>query len=221
MLISDNFVVVFPDGLHNVWNDGRAGDPRIGNIDDVRFIDNIVEFLTERLHIDANRVYAGGYSMGGMMAYRLGCELSSRFAGIASVASTMPTYLIQSCTDTDPIPLIVFQGTDDPVIPWTGVQGAYLSAAQTIGFWGNHNGCVPDFDLEAMPDGETNDYTRVVRQKLSGCSADMTLYGIYFGGHTWPGHPFSASIQLGGTTLDIDATQLMWEFFRDHPKAAD
>ena len=50
------------------------------------------------------------------------------------------------------------------------------------------------------------------------CAADVVVYGIYFGGHTWPGHAFAAGPQLGQTTLDIDATALTWEFFEAHPK---
>jgi poly(3-hydroxybutyrate) depolymerase len=128
----------------------------------------------------------------------------------------MPAYLIPICTDTVPIPLIVFQGTDDAVIPWTGVPSAYLSAAQTIGYWGNHNHCTGEFVVESMPNTDPADYTVVMRQVLTECEADMTLYGIYFGGHTWPGHPLDPSLQLGQTTNDIDATALTWEFFEAH-----
>ncbi len=212
----ENFVAVYPDGVNNVWNDGRIGDPRVGDIDDVRFLDSVVQFMESALHIDPQRVYAAGYSMGGMMAYRLGCELPDRFAAVASVASTMPVYLISACTATAPIPVIVFQGTDDPVVPWTGVQNGYLSAAQTIGFWGNHNHCSGDFALENLRDTVPDDYTRVLRQRLNGCAADVVLYGIYFGGHTWPGHPINAAFPLGQTTRDIDATAVMWDFFKQH-----
>lgn len=211
-----NFIVVYPDGINNAWNDGRTGDPRIGVVDDVRFLDGVVRFMEQGLNIDPLRVYAAGYSMGGMMSFRVGCELPHRFAAVASVASTMPAYLLDTCSGTPAIPVMVFQGTDDPVIPWAGVPAAYLSAAQTIGFWGSHNTCDPDFAVESLPDITPEDYTLVIRQQLSGCAADMVLYGVYFGGHTWPGHPFNASFQLGQTTHDIDASALMWEFFSTH-----
>jgi polyhydroxybutyrate depolymerase len=150
-----------------------------------------------------------------MMAYRLGCELPSVFAAVGSVASTMPIYLLPSCNNSAPVPVIVFQGTDDGVIPWTGVQGAYLSAAQTVGFWGNHNACTDELTIEMMPDtvSTPDDFTLVVRQEVIGCAADVVVYGVYFGGHTWPGHPLNAP-QLGQTTLDVDATALTWEFFK-------
>lgn len=216
----EKFIVVYPDGVNNVWNDGRIGDPRISAVDDVRFLEGVIRFMEQRLNIDLSRVYAAGYSMGGMMSYRLGCELPYRFAAVASVASTMPVYLIDRCTGTAPIPVLVFQGTEDPVVPWVGIPSGYLSAAQTIGFWGVHNGCTIDFAIEPLPDAVPEDYTLVMRQQLTTCVADVALYGIYFGGHTWPGHPFNASVQLGQTTRDIDATALIWEFFSSHVNSA-
>lgn len=216
----ENFVVVYPNGVRGAWNDGRAPDSD-NNDDDVRFLGDMVTFMKEQLNIDAGRVYATGYSMGGMMSYRLGCELSDVFAAVGSVASTMPYYLLEACSSAPPIPVVVIQGTDDPIVPWMGINGAYLSAAQTIGYWGNHNKCTPQFELETLPDAVPDDYTRVVRQALPGCAADFVLYSVYFGGHTWPSHPIQASIQLGATSQDIDATQILWDFFKAHPKAAD
>lgn len=216
----EGFIVAYPDGVNNVWNDGRFGDPRIGEVDDLRFLSDIVDVITTELNVDPDRVYAAGFSMGGMMSFRAGCELPDLFAAIGSVASTMPMYLISACNNAPPIPVIVFQGTDDPVIGWTGISGAYLSAAQTLGYWGGHNQCTPTVTLERMPDGDIEDYTAVIRQELVGCEADVTVYGIYFGGHTWPGHPINAT-QLGSTSRDIDATALLWEFFKDHPKVSE
>jgi polyhydroxybutyrate depolymerase len=43
---------------------------------------------------------------------------------------------------------------------------------------------------------------------------EALLYAVIGGGHTWPGAedaPF-----LGMTTHEIDATELMWEFFEAH-----
>lgn len=217
----DNFVVAYPDGYRSVWNDGRAADRYVDtSIDDVQFLSDVIGFLKIKLNIDAQRVYAAGYSMGGMMSYRLACDLDQQVAAIASVASTMPIYLLSHCNNTPPLPVIVFQGTDDPIIPWTGIPNGYLSAVQTLGFWRSHNQCHTDFTIDALPDTDTTDLTRVMRQTLTGCAADVVLYSIYLGGHTWPGHAFSAGIDLGLTSQDIDATALIWQFFQDHPKAA-
>ena len=188
-------------------------------MNDVQFLDDVVMFMEQSLHIDAQRVYAAGYSMGGMMAYRLACELPNRFAAVASVASTMPDYLIETCTGTPPIPVIVFQGTDDPVVPWTGIAGGYLSAAQTIGFWGNHN----QLHAAISPSKRCrtpipSDYTLVMRQHVDAaapptwCSTAFTSAGI-------PGPDTRSTCRrLGRRRRDIDATAVMWDFFNAHPK---
>src|SRR5579871_6831850 len=193
----EDFVVIYPDGIDTAWNDGRPYAPGTTAPDDVTFLDNAVTFMRARLAIDPARVYATGYSRGGMMAYRLGCEEPGIYAAVGVVASTMPAYLTPNCADTAPIPVIVFQGTDDPIVPWMGIQDSYLSAAQTIGFWGNHNHC-SDFTVTNLPDSTPSDHTLVMRQSLTGCAADMVLYGVYWGGHTWPGHPIQGlEDQLG------------------------
>ena len=47
----------------------------------------------------------------------------------------------------------------------------------------------------------------------------MLLYKVEGGGHSWPGSEFSVSIAsiVGETTDEIDANELMWEFFMEHP----
>src|SRR5690606_3477839 len=81
---AENFIMVYPNGVNRVWNDARIGDSRVGNINDVGYISSVIDYLTETLNIDAARVYATGHSMGGMFAFRLGCELQDKIAAVAS-----------------------------------------------------------------------------------------------------------------------------------------
>lgn len=212
----EKFVVVYPDGINRVWNDGRIGDARIGNIDDVDFMTQIIDFVSEKLPVEG--VYVTGYSMGGMLSFRLACELPDKIHAIASVASTFPEYLLSTCRNTDPVPVLIIQGTDDPVVPWVGIRGGYLSAANSLTYWANHNNCSTESGIGVQDDTDSNDHTRVLQQGFSECEgdADVTLYGVIFGGHTWPGRPFEAPFELGLTSADIDATQVIWEFFSAH-----
>lgn len=218
----NGFVVIYPDGLGSIWNDGRVGDSRVGSQDDVKFIGRAISFMLQGLNIDPAKVYATGYSMGGMMSYRLACALPARIAAIASVASTFPEYLLADCDKTPPIPVLVIQGTDDPVVPWVGARGGYLSAINTLIFWQDHNGCQTKNELETVDDVDPEDGTRVIVEGYTDCkdSADVQIYGVFNGGHTWPGHPIEAPFDLGRTSLDIDATHIISEFFREHVKGA-
>lgn len=217
----ENFIIVYPNGVNRVWNDARVGDSRVGNIDDVGYISSVIDYLSETLNIDEARVYATGHSMGGMFAFRLGCELQDKIAAIASVASTLPEYLLPACVNAAPIPVLVIQGTDDEVIPWSGIPGngrGYLSALNTMRFWVVHNECSVDGEFTTEPDRDRNDGTRVMVERYTDCTdgADVTLYGVYHGGHTWPGHPITAGNEIGVTSMDIDATRITWEFFQQY-----
>jgi polyhydroxybutyrate depolymerase len=212
------FIVIYPDGYNRIWNDGRPPDPRVGPVDDVAYLADVIQSLQGALNIDPARVFATGYSAGGMMAFRLGCELPDMIAAIAPVATTFPQYLVSNCQGTPPLPVMIIQGTDDPVIPWVGYQGGYLSVGQSLEYWGNHNGCAETSPQILLPDVEASDGTLVVFESRADCSddAEVQLYGIYHGGHTWPGHPLQAPFELGLTSLDIDATQVIWDFFSQY-----
>ena len=59
----------------------------------------------------------------------------------------------------------------------------------------------------------------VVRRAYTGCAGDaaVVLYTIRGGGHTWPGGGPLPEWFVGTTSSSIDASSLMWEFFREHP----
>src|SRR5437762_44127 len=87
------FIVAYPDAINNKWDIIFSHSP----IDDVGFINALVDTLMARYHIDTTRVYATGMSMGGFMTYRVGCELAERFAAIASVAGPTTDSVLISC----------------------------------------------------------------------------------------------------------------------------
>lgn len=213
-------IVVYPDGINRAWNDGRTGDPRIGNVNDLGFTAYIIDSLVEALNIDPDQVYATGHSMGGMFSFRLACELSDQVAAVASVASTMPRYLLSSCEDSPAVPVMIVQGTDDSVVPWMGYENGYLSARDSVIYWARHNGCEESSGLVMEADVDPDDGTLVVSEKRTACDngADVTLYGIVYGGHTWPGHVIAAPFELGLTGMDIDATHVIYDFFSTHPR---
>ncbi len=214
----EGFIVIYPDGINNVWNDGRVGDPRVTTQDDVGFISGTIDFLLSVLKIDPKQIYVTGYSMGAMLSYRLACQLPDKIAAIAPVASTFPEYLVNTCNGTPAVPVHVIQGTDDPIVPWAGVQGGYLSEQQTVAYWSQHNGCQTAQGITMLGDTAPQDGTRVIDDNYTDCTnnADVQFESIFHGGHTWPGHLFDVSIDLGMTSMDIDATQVIWHFFQAH-----
>ncbi|MCA0454356.1 MAG: hypothetical protein LCI00_10315 [Chloroflexi bacterium] len=207
----EGLLVAYPDAISNAWNDGR-GDG-VSEINDLGYLEHIIDSVAEKADIDRTRVYATGFSRGAMMAYRLICNYPTQFAGIAAVASTFPTYLISECQNAPPVPVMMVQGTDDPIIPWTGIPRGYLSAMNSLRFWAQHNRCSTAGPIKEAVDLSPLDGTRLLIQTASKCVQPTVLYGVFNGGHTWPGHPIQAGMELGLTSTDFDVAVTMWAFF--------
>jgi polyhydroxybutyrate depolymerase len=218
------FIVCYPDGLNGLWNaaDGATRD----SADDVGFIRSLIETLSNAYRIDPARVFATGMSIGGALCQRLGLELSDKIAAIGPVAGPMGEPLASEQPTMLPVGVIAFHGTADHTVPFEGGPVAQastpvLSAEDMARRWAEINGC-PNLPVsDTLPDVDPSDGTRVRRETFAPCNdgSDVVLYVIQNGGHTWPGVDESLVRQHGGkTTHDISATQLIWEFFQDHPR---
>lgn len=219
------FVVVYPNGTGKnnllVWNSGGFHGPRVKELpDDVAFVKAILDDLPKVVKVDPKRIYATGMSNGGMMCYRLAAELSERIAAIASVGGTMA---VEKCDPRRPMPVIHFHGTEDTLVPFKGPDArtpkflTFLSVEETIRVWAKIDGCPPNPRVVEMPN--TADDGTTVTKKTYGPGrggAEVVLFTIQGGGHTWPGRSWLVP-WLGKTTRDISANDLMWEFFERHP----
>ena len=213
------FIVVYPSGVSGrgprAWRAG--GGP--GQVTDVRFIADLIDTLRARYNIDSTRIYANGLSNGGGMAFVLSCTLSDRIVAIGVVA---PAIFLRwsACVDHRPVPMIAFHGTGDPAVPYGGgtswvTPERFPSILSWTASWARRNGCGPDpVDSAVAAD--------VTRREYTSCAdeAAVVLYTILGGGHTWPGGGPLPEWFAGRTTRSIDASSLMWAFFRAHPLRA-
>jgi polyhydroxybutyrate depolymerase len=221
------FLAVYPSGTGRnpnwlTWNGGSCcGDAMRQNIDDVGFIRALLDDLAGEAEIDVNRVYATGMSNGGMMAYRLACELSDRFAAIASVSGPMT---VDTCRPTRPVSILHFHGTADEFAPYNGGRGPkslleteFRSVDFSVRRWIDANGCPRD-PIEAVI-FEPEDALRIEKQCWGPGEegSEVVLYTIRGGGHTWPGRvPLAA--YLGPAATAISANDILWEFFQRHSR---
>lgn len=227
----ENFIIVYPDGFEKHWNDGRGlsqYSAQTQNVDDVGFISALIDHLSAELNIDAKRIYVTGISNGGMMSHRLGCELSQKIAAISPVASNIPVNMASVWAPPRPVPLLIINGTEDPLVPWAGGDihfgkaklGQALSVADTVKFWVTNNKCTSVPLVTQLPDKDTSDGTRVQREIYGGCEngAEVVLYAVEGGGHTWPGGlQYLPELVIGRTSRDFDASEVIWQFFKEHP----
>jgi polyhydroxybutyrate depolymerase len=117
-------------------------------------------------------------------------------------------------------------------VPWNGGElprkfgakgGRVISVHDTIEFWRKHNGCSTSAREIALPDRDPGDGTRVMQTQYGSCkdNAQVMLLAVEGGGHAWPGAPERPKIAriVGRTSRDIDASEMIWEFFSRHPGA--
>lgn len=213
-MISDKegFIVAYPDAVEYAWNDGRGDEVSV--IDDVGYLAHLIDSVANKANIDRSRVYVAGYSRGGMMSFRLGCALPKQIAALASVASTFPVFVLKECQNTPPKPVMIIQGTDDPVVPWMGAEGGLYSAAESLRYWSEHNRCTALGPILEAGDQDPLDGTRLMTQEGVKCKQPVRLYGVFHGGHTWPGHPFNVDFDIGLTSMDFNASAAIWDFFK-------
>jgi len=213
----NGFLVVYPSG---------TGFPRIFPMEgaalaaDVKFISDLIDALEARYAIDPKRIYVDGFSNGGGMAFALSCALPDRIAAVGMVAGAQ--LLPWSwCTDPRPMPMIAFHGTADPIIPYAGgttwkspTRVPFPGVRQWTENWARRNRC----GAQAV---ETSVAAHVVRFEYAHCADDaaVVLYSVGGGGHSWPGGKAIAPWWVGPTSPEVDATRLIWAFFREHPLA--
>jgi polyhydroxybutyrate depolymerase len=216
------FIVVYPAGRGaffgtytrgaSVWPAGPRSLPQ-----DVRFISDLIDKFEADYSIDPSRIYADGMSNGGGMAFLLSCKLSDRIAAVGIVSGALPGTL-EECGDSRPVPTIAFHGTADKVAPFLGgkspiAPGLFPSIPDWTARLASRNQCKGD-------GSDTRISPQVRRLAYTNCAenADVVLYTIQGGGHSWPGGKPLPEWIFGRTTSEISASRVMWEFFVQHPR---
>jgi polyhydroxybutyrate depolymerase len=219
----EHFISVYPNGSGRLgdklltWNSGNCcGYALDQKIDDVEFIRALIDKMLATYPIDAKRIFVTGMSNGAMISYRLGCELSDKIAAIAPVSGALNI----DCKPSQPLSVIAFHGTGDQHVPYNGGAGTKSidphprtdqSVAYAMTFWSERDGC------NATP--KRDERGNIVHDTYTNCAnkTGVELYTIKGGGHAWPGG-VRGSFLGDAPTQDISATDLMWEFFKQHSK---
>jgi polyhydroxybutyrate depolymerase len=222
----EGFIAVYPNGtgaragaMMLTWNTWRCcGAALDNNVDDVAFVRALVEAVARAYPVDRKRIYATGLSNGGMLAYRVGCELGDMFAAIAPVAGALNSF---DCATGPPVSVIVFHGTADKHVRFEGGTPAsafdrHVRADNGVQFafdaWKRRDKC------EGEPVRERKGHVlHTSLQCVDGTAVE--LYAIEGGGHAWPGG--QKGIRFGNVdvpTTEISATDVMWDFFARHPR---
>ncbi len=217
-----NFMVAYPAGSGRIptWNAGKCcGYAERNQVDDVGFVRAMIDDIRQKAKVDNARIYVTGMSNGAMMAYKLACEMGDVFAAFAPVAGAMN---LEVCAPEGRPSAIIFHAIDDKHVPFMGGQAeeglrAALgkdpkpdsSVADAMQFWLQHTYCrqFPEKTIES-------DYEDTIYFCAEG--RHVRLIALTGGGHTWPGS--TKAWQGGDTPLpNVEATQMIWDFFNAHP----
>ena len=199
---SENFIVVYPQGattasLSSHWNVG--GWTSKSTIDDLDFVDTIIRLVEDKIEIDETRIYSSGMSNGGYMGYHLACNLSSKFAAIASVTGSMTNGTYDDCNPMHPTPILQIHGLLDFVVPYDGNAGS-KSIPDVIDYWVNYNSCGDDPDTIIKYDN----YSLVSYETYIKCINNVNVKLILHPemGHDWP----------TTQSYNVNASSEIWDF---------
>jgi polyhydroxybutyrate depolymerase len=251
----EGFIVVYPEGTgidllgkhFGSWNAGRCCNPAMNNrVDDVGFIDKMIDKLSSDFNINAKMIYATGFSNGGMMSFRLACELSDKIAAVAPSGSAGN---FDACQPLRKVPILYIQGKQDPCSPYEGgicggCANEYisklgipvkntgkwdcLSIPEYIKGWAERNGCSDNIKITYQNGG-----AQCATYQECDEHSDITSCVIDEHGHTWAGKktygtdacnnfPNSKACTIwkkgvGPLSQDLIANDQIWKFFKTHP----
>lgn len=201
---NENFIVVYPQAVLRekgdvYWEPGDTGSENITE-NDSYFTKQLITDLNNNYNVDLSRVYATGYSNGGMMAYSLACSGSDFIAAVGIMSGIM---LTETCEANEQTSVIHFHGAGDEVLPLDG-NGDYQSVAEVVDFWLNHNG----ISASNLVSTELNNGD-VLKEEYPGTDENVAvvLYTVNVefekaGGHVW----FSGEID------GVTPNQILWDF---------
>lgn len=189
-------IVVYPNGVNNGWNT-NSPFPGGSSADDVGYIGALCDTLVEQLSIDTTRIYACGFSAGGYMSHKLGCESPKCFAAIASVSGTINDGAVAACEPQHMPGVLQIHGTSDFIVSYNGSIFSGLGVQEVLDLWTSNLAC-------ATPPLVTPYNATVEQQVYAPCdgNASVVHYKIDGGGHTWP------------TGSTFSATNVIWDFFQ-------
>ncbi|MBF0501692.1 MAG: hypothetical protein HQM09_16250 [Candidatus Riflebacteria bacterium] len=195
-------------------------------MDDIAFFKTLVTTLQGHLTIDSNRIFAVGMSNGAMMSYTLAAEMSNVFAAVSPIAGTVggqpqataPLWLPPA--PLNPVSIMAFHGKLDDNVPYLGGEGGDSldkgrvdqNVMDSISFWLQADGII------APPKEAVSASHNIVTDTFTGGKngTEVVLVTINNGGHSWPG--VSTFEKPAADAMEINATQMSWQFFKSHPK---
>ena len=218
-------VLVVPQGIgrrnpgRGSWNANSispSGYAENSGVNDLGFVEALLRNVPSSYSIDRSRIYAMGFSKGGMMAYRAACVLRGQITAIAVVSGTLSS---ADCPNPQGVSVLHIHGTDDQNVPFKGGTGAmtgrranWPAVNRGLGFFTSGNQCSSARETRRI----SNDTSCTVNR--CGNNETVQLCLVQGGGHAWPGaRPAKWQINNGvNVTQSFDASDYIARFLLSH-----
>mgnify|MGYP001232571113 CR=1 FL=1 len=213
-------ILVYPqgsplDGGPSHWNAAplNSSSPSFvnkSNVNDLDFFLKLFDEVNQNNIIDLDRVYAIGYSNGGMFSHYLACNTDNIFAAIGDVAGTILSDTYNNCNPSNPIPILKIHGTNDNVVGYNGfLNGGFKSVDEVINFWKLNNSSNENVIFEDL--GEKSGFNVVFEKYTYESdinSSEIVHYKMVRGGHWWD----------YSDDENFMTSSLLWDFFSKHSR---
>ena len=163
--------LIAPKSAGDDWNiPGVPADPESDGNAEMAFFDALLDRAVAQHGIPSDRIYASGFSAGGMMTWNLACERGSRFAGFIPVSGTFWAPVPAECPDVG-AHMVHIHGLSDRIVPLGGRpirtthQGDVPTALTLFAADGE-----PDNERSFAPDLTCAEYDLTNPRSLSFCT---------------------------------------------------
>jgi polyhydroxybutyrate depolymerase len=223
---AEGFIVVYPEGYKTTWGGIGTNTPaQKEGTDDVGFISALIDAMKEKYQIQPERVHLVGMCNGGYLAQVLATQLPHKIASFATATATCADAFNANYSLKRPVAIMFINGTADKYVPYEGgvlpltPDQSVWPTRQVVANWVQLNGCSSEPEVTDLPN-RVDDGTSITREVWAQCEGDaeVVLYSVEGAGHTWPGGlQYQPEEMIGKTSRDMDASQVIWEFFERHP----
>jgi len=181
-------ITVYPDGYGGSWANGYGSIVDRAGVDDIKFFNEIIEYLDTTYKINKKRIYAVGHSNGGMFCHRLAHENHENLTAFATVDATMPDYIYNKYKTPTNLPVLMINGDKDPKIPFDGSEDGFsIGVRKVLKLMLKNNECDPgSMHLFYYPD-LVKDNRRVRRETYYNSlnQSRVELIVVENGVHNW------------------------------------
>jgi len=206
-VVSENVLLVYPDGYKKYWNECRKAASSLANkenIDESAFFTGMISYFLEKYPIDEHQIFAVGTSGGGHMCYKLAMTMPGKFRAVTALIANLPDDQNMDCPES-----MIVNGTADPVNPYEGglmsgagfIMGTVRSTENTFRYWASLAGYKGNPAKATIPDNDPADGKIIERYTYTAAGKpEVVLLKVVGGKHDYPN--------------DIDVHVEAWEFFK-------